>query len=61
MNLQSWLREPGRDPRFATLLQLGSLAVLDLQGVILAANEGFGNLLSWLRRYETGVFRWLGG
>ncbi len=47
MNLQSWLREPGRDPRFATLLQLGSLAVLDLQGVILAANERFGNLLGY--------------
>jgi PAS domain S-box-containing protein len=43
----NWLQESRLDSRFAPLLQLGSLAILDFSGLILAANQSFCEMLGY--------------
>jgi diguanylate cyclase (GGDEF)-like protein/PAS domain S-box-containing protein len=50
MGVDNWLRELRLDDGFATLLQLGAIAIVDLKGRILAANPSFADMLG----YEPG-------
>jgi diguanylate cyclase (GGDEF)-like protein/PAS domain S-box-containing protein len=47
MGADNWLQESRLDSRFAPLLQLGSLAILDFTGLILAANQSFCEMLGY--------------
>jgi diguanylate cyclase (GGDEF)-like protein/PAS domain S-box-containing protein len=47
MGADNWLQESRLDSRFAPLLQLGSLAILDFSGLILAANQSFCEMLGY--------------
>jgi PAS domain S-box-containing protein len=47
MGVGNWLRDQRLDDGFATLLQLGAIAVVDLKGLILAVNPSFSDMLGY--------------